>query len=191
MGRSQQEDDGIVRCACNGKEEHESFIRCDKCFVWQHIVCMGVKEKNLHKKYYCEICSPSSHTVERGTSRRRFEIKIEEVERIKAPETKRSRSLILSLSANKSSPKNPRKYNHSNSKKTSFSRQVIVTDSDESSCSSSPTPDFTTKRGRKTNQLSYKKYSADPYYEEQENRESTNLSSKEVSPSRPLKSSSD
>ncbi|KAI8851595.1 hypothetical protein BC829DRAFT_110656 [Chytridium lagenaria] len=37
------------------------WSQCDKCDVWQHLICMGLNKKKLPKNYYCEKCKPQNH----------------------------------------------------------------------------------------------------------------------------------
>ena len=34
------------------------MIQCERCLVWQHCDCMGVKENENIDHYLCEECSP-------------------------------------------------------------------------------------------------------------------------------------
>merc|ERR1711915_392105 len=34
------------------------MICCDKCSVWQHVVCMGLDRNNIPDEYLCEKCHP-------------------------------------------------------------------------------------------------------------------------------------
>ncbi|CAO3574439.1 unnamed protein product [Mortierella alpina] len=53
------EDAGIIRCICNYTEDDGFTIQCERCFVWQHGVCVGVPNPdNVPDKYLCELCSP-------------------------------------------------------------------------------------------------------------------------------------
>lgn len=72
-GKKEQEpeeaaDEEVIRCICGATEQDdnsdEAWISCEKCYVWQHNVCMAIttdeKElENLH--YYCEQCKPQDH----------------------------------------------------------------------------------------------------------------------------------
>lgn len=68
----------ITRCICGSDEllipknnhgEFDSadpgfFIQCEKCSVWQHGYCVGIKdEENAPDKYWCEKCKPQFHTL--------------------------------------------------------------------------------------------------------------------------------
>ncbi|CAG2123179.1 unnamed protein product, partial [Medioppia subpectinata] len=34
------------------------MIQCDKCEIWQHCECVGVKDVDSEKQYFCEKCNP-------------------------------------------------------------------------------------------------------------------------------------
>ncbi|KAK3807875.1 MAG: hypothetical protein J3Q66DRAFT_289213, partial [Benniella sp.] len=57
------EDAGIIRCICGFTDDDGYTIQCERCFVWQHAVCVGIDESNVPDKYLCELCSP--RTVDR------------------------------------------------------------------------------------------------------------------------------
>ncbi|PVV05136.1 hypothetical protein BB560_000345, partial [Smittium megazygosporum] len=60
--RTEAEEEGVVRCICNGANESDIMIQCDKCNVWQHTFCMGIKsQKFIPEKYYCEECKEEDH----------------------------------------------------------------------------------------------------------------------------------
>ncbi|KAF9979667.1 hypothetical protein BGZ65_006207 [Modicella reniformis] len=52
------EDAGIIRCICNFTDDDGYTIQCERCFVWQHAVCVGIGQSNVPDKYLCELCSP-------------------------------------------------------------------------------------------------------------------------------------
>ncbi|KAJ2059969.1 Histone deacetylase complex subunit [Coemansia sp. S146] len=56
------EDDGVVRCVCGERNDGELMIQCEICQVWQHTLCMGIRdEAHIPDKYYCEKCHPQDH----------------------------------------------------------------------------------------------------------------------------------
>lgn len=72
-----EEEEEITRCICgsdelyipkktNGEFDNVDpgfFIQCEKCSVWQHGYCVGIKdEENAPEKYWCEQCKPEYHT---------------------------------------------------------------------------------------------------------------------------------
>ena len=59
------QDDSITRCICEFLHDDGYMICCDKCAVWQHVVCMGLDRNNIPDEYLCERCSP------RGVDRKR------------------------------------------------------------------------------------------------------------------------
>ncbi|KAJ2398456.1 Histone deacetylase complex subunit [Coemansia sp. RSA 2559] len=55
-------DDGVVRCVCGERNDGELMIQCEICQVWQHTLCMGIRdEAHIPDKYYCEKCRPEDH----------------------------------------------------------------------------------------------------------------------------------
>ncbi|KAJ2827273.1 Histone deacetylase complex subunit, partial [Coemansia furcata] len=57
-----EEDDGVVRCVCGERNDGELMIQCEICQVWQHTLCMGIRdEAHIPDKYYCEKCHPQDH----------------------------------------------------------------------------------------------------------------------------------
>jgi hypothetical protein len=51
-------DNSSVRCICDVPFDDGATIQCDLCFVWQHMVCVGIDRSNIPKAYYCEGCKP-------------------------------------------------------------------------------------------------------------------------------------
>ncbi|XP_060602955.1 mucin-2-like isoform X3 [Ruditapes philippinarum] len=57
----QDEDvDDPTRCICDFVHDDGYMIQCDKCSVWQHIVCMGLDRDSIPDVYFCEVCRPRS-----------------------------------------------------------------------------------------------------------------------------------
>merc|ERR1711981_835440 len=52
------EDDSITRYICDFLHDDGYMICCDKCYVWQHVVCMGLDKNNIPDEYLCEVCKP-------------------------------------------------------------------------------------------------------------------------------------
>ena len=57
------QDDSVTRCVCDYLHDDGYMIQCDKCSVWQHVVCMGLDKNNIPDEYLCEKCNP--RTVDR------------------------------------------------------------------------------------------------------------------------------
>ena len=51
-------DNASVRCVCDIPWDDGATIQCDACFVWQHMICMGIDRQDIPKSYYCEQCHP-------------------------------------------------------------------------------------------------------------------------------------
>ncbi|KAJ1989439.1 Histone deacetylase complex subunit [Coemansia spiralis] len=59
---SDDNDDGVVRCVCGERNDGELMIQCEVCQVWQHTLCMGIRdEAHIPDQYYCEKCRPEDH----------------------------------------------------------------------------------------------------------------------------------
>ncbi|KAJ2608049.1 Histone deacetylase complex subunit [Coemansia sp. RSA 1365] len=55
-------DDGVVRCVCGERNDGELMIQCEVCQVWQHTLCMGIRDAaHIPDDYYCEKCRPGDH----------------------------------------------------------------------------------------------------------------------------------
>ena len=52
------QDDSVTRCICDFTHDDGYMICCDKCSVWQHVICMGLDKNNIPDEYLCEKCSP-------------------------------------------------------------------------------------------------------------------------------------
>ena len=52
------QDDSVTRCICDYLHDDGYMIQCDKCSVWQHVVCMGLDKNNIPDEYLCEKCNP-------------------------------------------------------------------------------------------------------------------------------------
>jgi hypothetical protein len=58
--KNSQKSDDVTRCICGLDHDDGYMICCDKCLVWQHLVCMGVNRKKIPNKFFCEKCQPRS-----------------------------------------------------------------------------------------------------------------------------------
>ncbi|KDR16326.1 Histone-lysine N-methyltransferase MLL5 [Zootermopsis nevadensis] len=52
------DEDSVTRCICDFEHDDGYMICCDKCFVWQHVDCMGIDRSNIPDEYMCERCQP-------------------------------------------------------------------------------------------------------------------------------------
>ena len=52
------QDNSVTRCICDLTHDDGYMIYCDKCSVWQHVVCMGLDKNSIPDEYVCEKCSP-------------------------------------------------------------------------------------------------------------------------------------
>nr|XP_054756561.1 histone-lysine N-methyltransferase ASH1L-like [Lytechinus pictus] len=55
-GPKEEEEEEIIRCLCGLFNDEGLMIQCEKCYVWQHCDCVGVKDQPEH--YLCENCDP-------------------------------------------------------------------------------------------------------------------------------------
>eukprot|EP00026_Physarum_polycephalum_P001045 Phypoly_transcript_01046.p1 GENE.Phypoly_transcript_01046~~Phypoly_transcript_01046.p1 ORF type:complete len:1142 (+),score=210.11 Phypoly_transcript_01046:269-3694(+) len=54
-----EEDTSVIRCACGNNVDFGLMIQCEKCEVWQHAGCVGLKSSaSIPSHYYCERCKP-------------------------------------------------------------------------------------------------------------------------------------
>ncbi|KAG0365194.1 hypothetical protein BGZ54_006780 [Gamsiella multidivaricata] len=79
------EDAGIIRCICNYTDDDGFTIQCERCFVWQHAVCVGIFQSNVPDKYLCELCSPRPVDRKRANEIQRRRIGTPERKREKSP----------------------------------------------------------------------------------------------------------
>ncbi|KAH9046554.1 hypothetical protein EDB84DRAFT_1466277 [Lactarius hengduanensis] len=75
-----EEEQDLTRCVCgNAGDDKESpgefLVQCERCNVWQHGQCMGIRSEDLVREddYYCEQCRPDLHVelLKRLARRRR------------------------------------------------------------------------------------------------------------------------
>jgi len=64
-------DDAVTRCVCEYLHDDGFMICCDKCSVWQHVVCMGLDKNNLPDEYLCEKCEPRTVDKKRAKALQR------------------------------------------------------------------------------------------------------------------------
>jgi hypothetical protein len=49
----------VIRCPCEDNTDHGLMIQCEACLVWQHSLCVGIREdKSVPAHYFCETCLP-------------------------------------------------------------------------------------------------------------------------------------
>ncbi|KAG0682444.1 hypothetical protein C6P42_002985, partial [Pichia californica] len=55
-------DAGIISCVCGFDHDDGLTIQCDKCFRWQHLVCMGFDSINdTPDDFQCNLCNKNLH----------------------------------------------------------------------------------------------------------------------------------
>lgn len=52
------EEEGIIRCICGYDHDDGFTIQCEKCFVWQHAACLGIRKDRVPDEYFCDLCQP-------------------------------------------------------------------------------------------------------------------------------------
>ena len=57
-GEGDEQEDSITRCVCDLTHDDGYMIQCDRCQVWQHVICMELSKDNIPDEYLCEACSP-------------------------------------------------------------------------------------------------------------------------------------
>lgn len=51
------EDDGEIKCVCGKAVDKGLMIQCEKCMIWQHGACLGIKKsKEVPENWYCKAC---------------------------------------------------------------------------------------------------------------------------------------
>merc|ERR1712110_1134691 len=45
----------IIRCVCNFLHSEGYMICCDKCYAWQHVMCVGIDPNQIPNEYLCEL----------------------------------------------------------------------------------------------------------------------------------------
>jgi len=55
----EENDNSTIRCPCGDNSDKGMMIQCETCLVWQHSICVGIREdKAVPSHYFCEICLP-------------------------------------------------------------------------------------------------------------------------------------
>ena len=56
----EEDDNSTIRCPCGDNTDKGGLmIQCETCLVWQHSICLGIREdKAVPPHYFCEICLP-------------------------------------------------------------------------------------------------------------------------------------
>ncbi|CAK5046733.1 unnamed protein product [Meloidogyne enterolobii] len=78
--------DYITRCICGMKHNDPFMIQCDKCDVWQHGVCVNIKEDKVPDTYLCEQCQPRELEL---TPKQAKSIQVRNLIATKAPKQKK------------------------------------------------------------------------------------------------------
>jgi len=72
------ETDGIIRCVCPYDDDDGFTIQCDRCFAWQHGLCVGISPDAVPDDYLCELCDPNPHryaSVDRSRATEKQQLK--------------------------------------------------------------------------------------------------------------------
>lgn len=77
-------DSGIISCICGFDHDDGFTIQCDKCYLWQHAICMGINNVDeAPEKYLCYRCD-----------------KTHKMDAVKAREVQEERIKLLGLTPN-------------------------------------------------------------------------------------------
>ncbi len=64
------EDAGIIRCICGVDDDDGFTVQCEKCYRWEHAVCVGIRSvRDAPEVYLCEQCNPRA--LDSETARRK------------------------------------------------------------------------------------------------------------------------
>ncbi|KAI9261136.1 hypothetical protein BY458DRAFT_491566 [Sporodiniella umbellata] len=58
----------VTICVSGQSNNKELMVQCEKCEVWQHCPCIGLKVENIPKRYYCEVCHSTLEKTSKDTS---------------------------------------------------------------------------------------------------------------------------
>ncbi|KAF6006299.1 hypothetical protein HII12_005043 [Brettanomyces bruxellensis] len=63
-------DSGIISCICGFDHDDGFTIQCDRCYLWQHAICMGIKDVDeAPEKYLCYKCD-KTHKIDAVKARK-------------------------------------------------------------------------------------------------------------------------
>lgn len=51
------EDSGVIRCICIFDDDDGFSIQCERCFAWQHGLCVNVTPDAVPESYICPLCA--------------------------------------------------------------------------------------------------------------------------------------
>lgn len=52
-----------IRCICGFEDDDGATIACDRCGVWQHMICVNVQADAVPDVYLCDLCNPRNLDV--------------------------------------------------------------------------------------------------------------------------------
>lgn len=90
-------DSGIISCICGYDHDDGLTIQCDKCFRWQHLVCMGFESiTDTPDDFQCNLCNKNLH-VDAAKARKLQEayLKEEKSKRHKSPDTAKETKKVV------------------------------------------------------------------------------------------------
>ncbi|BFZ62995.1 SET domain-containing protein 3 [Saitoella coloradoensis] len=82
-------DSGLIRCICSISDDDGFTIQCERCYVWQHWVCVGIDKDHLPEHYKCDLCQPRPLDAARAREKQRR--RLERVNKQEEKERKRRR----------------------------------------------------------------------------------------------------
>ncbi|PWA03410.1 hypothetical protein BB558_000420 [Smittium angustum] len=165
------DDDGTVRCMCGYTNEGEMMIQCEDCHVWQHTLCVGIRdEKNIPDKYYCEKCNEEDHPYIGQLPRTVALAREAEIWTI-VSYTGRSKTRQASYKENSNPLLKPNNYTHRNR----FRKRSTDTDNDlpNEKYLSEDYLEVNSPRNSKSNHRTSKKLSPKTLYETESTRENS------------------
>ncbi|KAI8926578.1 hypothetical protein BC831DRAFT_220475 [Entophlyctis helioformis] len=62
------DEEGEIRCICGFPHDDGFTIQCERCFVWQHAVCVSITADTVPDQYLCELCDPRWLDVEKAVA---------------------------------------------------------------------------------------------------------------------------
>ncbi|GAO47370.1 hypothetical protein G7K_1578-t1 [Saitoella complicata NRRL Y-17804] len=82
-------DSGLIRCICSISDDDGFTIQCERCYVWQHWVCVRIDKDHLPEHYKCDLCQPRPLDAARAREKQRR--RLERVNKQEEKERKRRR----------------------------------------------------------------------------------------------------
>jgi len=68
-----EEDNGGIGCICDYDDDDGFMIQCERCFTWQHSICVGITKDNVPDQFFCELCEPREVNKEAANRAQRLQ----------------------------------------------------------------------------------------------------------------------